>query len=88
MGDRDDPMRRVLEISQPRRIDSHKGAAWLVCLKALRYPSQTPRAYYAVFLQQDKVIDSRLSVVLDRCESEAYAPFDWASDVNNPVPLR
>jgi hypothetical protein len=87
MGGKDSES-RLLEISPPRRVSMQRGATWLVCIKALRFPSRTPRAYYAVFIQRDKVVESRLSVVLDHCESEVYSPFNWSFDLNNPVPLR
>ena len=32
--------------------------------------------YYAIFIQDNKVIDSRLSVVIDQCHSQTFQPFD------------
>jgi hypothetical protein len=32
--------------------------------------------YYAVFIQDDKIIDSRLGVLLDQCRSQTFQPFD------------
>lgn len=87
MGGRDSQY-RLLEISSPRRVSIARGATWMVCVKALTYPSRSPRAYYAVFIQRDKIVESRLSVVLDQCEGETYTPFDWNVDINNPIPLR
>lgn len=78
-----DPTRAgTLEISSARRIDSHRGASWLVCLKAQHFPL-LPR-YYAVFFQREQIVDSRLSVLIDQCELQAYSPFDWAADANKP----
>jgi hypothetical protein len=65
-------------ISDARRVDSFKGASWLVCLEVGTAP--LPR-YYAVFIQRDRIVDSRLSVVIDQCEQQPYAAFDWAAEV-------
>jgi hypothetical protein len=80
-----DPASRVLEISNPRRVDTSKGATWAVCVKALRNPSRQSPAYYSVFFQREKIVESRLSVGSDLCESQPYAPFEWTVDVNSPV---
>ena len=73
------------EISGLRRVDSLKGASWLVCLRTESVP-QLPR-YYAVFLQKERVVDSRLSVLIDQCEQQTYSPFDWVADAKAP-PVR
>jgi hypothetical protein len=76
---------RFLEISSPRRADMTKGATWMVCVKVLSYPSQSTRAYYAVFIQRDKIVESRTSLAIDLCESQSFTPFDWKSDVDKPI---
>lgn len=88
IGSKDDANSRLLEITSPRRVDAVRGATWMVCVKALRFPSRTPRAYYAVFIQQSRIVESRLSVVLDQCESQAFSPFEWSIDMDNPPPLQ
>ena len=75
----------TFEISGLRRVDSLKGASWLACIKAQNFP-QRPR-HYAVFLQRERIVDSRLSVVTDQCEIQTYLPFDWVADANAP-PVR
>ncbi len=75
----------TFEISGLRRVDSLKGASWLVCIKVQNFP-QLPR-YYAVFLQKERVVDSRLSVLIDQCELQTYSPFDWVADAKAP-PVR
>lgn len=62
-----------LEISGLRMVDHLKGPAWMTCLKidAHRNPQ-----LYAVFIQNDKVIDSRASILLDQCQKESYGPFE------------
>ena len=71
----------TLQISTARRVDSFKGASWLVCIKTERFP--LPR-YYAVFIQRDRIVDSRLSVVIDQCELQSFASFDWLADSDKP----
>ena len=70
-----------MRISEARRVDSLKGASWLVCLEVENSPLLR---YYAVFIQRDRIVDSRLSVVIDQCEQQPYAAFDWVAEANNP----
>ncbi len=72
----------ALEISGVRRIDSLKGASWVTCIKVQKFP--LPPRYYAVFIQRDQLVDSRLSVVIDQCELQSFTPFDWAVEANKP----
>jgi hypothetical protein len=37
--------------------------------------SESPQ-YYAIFIQGDKIIDSRLGVAIDQCRSQTFQPFD------------
>jgi hypothetical protein len=75
----------TLEISGLRRVDSLKGSSWLVCLRTQSFP-QLP-LHYAVFLQKEHVVDSRLSVLIDQCELQSYSSFDWVADAN-AAPVR
>jgi hypothetical protein len=61
-----------LEISGVRLVDHLKGPAWLTCLKldAHGKPQQ-----YAIFIQQGKIIDSRVGIIMDGCSKESYQPF-------------
>ena len=80
---RTDPAKAgTFEISAPRRVNSLKGASWVTCVKTQNFPL-LPR-YYAVFLQHDHIVDSRLSVLIDQCELQAYSLFDWIADANAP----
>jgi hypothetical protein len=72
----------TFEISGSRRVSSLKGASWLVCLRVQKL-TLLPR-YYAVFLQREHIVDSRLSVLIDQCEIQNYTPFDWMADANAP----
>lgn len=69
-----------LEISSPRRVDGMVGASWQVCVRAWGV-AQPPR-HYAVFIQNQRIVASRLSVVLDGCELQTFMPFDWLADSN------
>ena len=82
---KENPGERVLEISNPRRADVAKGATWLVCVRTLTYPARLPSAYYSVFIQRDRIVDSHLALGIEQCESQPYAPFEWSLNMNNPV---
>ena len=76
---------RVLEISNPRRVDFAKGASWMVCIRTLSYPARQPRTYHSVFIQRERIIDYHMSVGIDQCERETYTPFEWSVDMQNPM---
>jgi hypothetical protein len=63
----------ALEISGVRPVDHLKGPAWLACLKldAHGHPQ-----HYAIFIQGNKIIDSRVGILLDQCHKAAYTPFE------------
>jgi hypothetical protein len=65
-----------LEISGVRLVDHLKGPAWLTCVKVDAHgnPQQ-----YAVFIQGDKIIDSRAGIVLDQCYKQSYTPLETAA---------
>jgi len=69
----------VIEISSPARVNSLRGASWMVCIKADNGPLLLPR-YYAIFFQRAQIADSRLSVLIDQCELQSYTPFDWVAE--------
>ena len=75
----------VLEISNPRRVDTAKGATWMVCIKTLSYPARQLRTYHSVFIRRERIIDYRVSVGVDQCERETYTPFEWSVDKDNPT---
>jgi hypothetical protein len=76
---------RDLEISGVRRVDHLKGPAWLTCLKldAHGKPQQ-----YAIFIQDDKIIDSREGIVIDRCYKQTYTPLDIDATTAAKKPTR
>jgi hypothetical protein len=74
-----DPQRAgALQITEPRRFPSLRGPAWIVCVKTSHFP--LPR-YYAIVFQHSRIVESRLSVVLDHCELQSYTPYDWSAEV-------
>ena len=78
----------VMEISSPRRVDSIKGATWLVCVKLTTQGSRREQTYfYTASIQREKIIDSRGSVGIDACEHQTYSVFDWKAELQQPPPL-
>ena len=63
----------VLEISGVRQVDHLSGPAWVTCLKL---DANGGPQHYAIFIKNNKIIDSRLGILIDRCHKEAYTPFD------------
>ena len=66
-----------LEISAVRMVDHLKGQAWLTCLKL---DAHGAAQYYAIFIQAEKVIDSRAGVIADQCHKQVYSPFEMARE--------
>ncbi len=62
-----------VEISGMRLVDHLKGPAWVTCLKL---DAHGKPQNYAVFIQGDQIVDSRMSVVIDQCHKETFQPFD------------
>jgi hypothetical protein len=78
------------EISDPRWINSIKGWTWLTCVRLREVvqpgPEQIaldnnptdrppPRVqHYALFLDGNKVVDSRFAVQIDSCDLQSYYP--------------
>ena len=62
-----------MEISGIRQVDHFKGPAWLTCLKL---ETQGSRQHYAVFIQDGRIVDSRIGILLDQCHRETYTPFE------------
>ena len=62
-----------MEISGIRPVDHLKGPAWIVCLTLDAHGNPQ---HFAIFIQGDKIIDSRLGVAIDQCRSQTFQPFD------------
>jgi|HubBroStandDraft_2_1064218.scaffolds.fasta_scaffold01113_6 hypothetical protein len=61
------------EISDARWVHTVKGWSWLSCI---RFQERGHVRTYAVFIQTDKVTDSRYAVTTDGCGEQTYTPFD------------
>ena len=64
------------EISAARWVDSIKGWAWLACV---HFQDRGHLRTYALFIQDDAVIDARYAVETDNCAAQAYTQFDLVS---------
>jgi hypothetical protein len=62
-----------LEISGARLVDHLKGPAWLTCLKIDAHGKPQNQA---LFIHGDKIIDSRVGIVIDQCYKQTYERFD------------
>jgi len=61
------------EISGLRWVDSIKGWTWLACV---HFWDHGHLRSYAIFIQDNAVVDARYAVETDRCETQTYTPFD------------
>lgn len=61
------------EISALRWVNSIKGWAWLACV---HFQDRGHLRSYALFIQDNAVVDARFAVETDRCETQTYTPFD------------
>jgi hypothetical protein len=61
------------EISDPRWVHTIKGWNWLTCV---RFQDHGRVRTYAVFLADNKVVDSRYAVLTDNCEAQTYYQFE------------
>jgi hypothetical protein len=70
-----------LEISGVRPVDHLKGPSWLACLKL---DARGNPQHYAIFIQDNKIIDSRVGVVMDQCYKETYTPLELTTAAKKP----
>jgi hypothetical protein len=82
-----------MEISDVRRFHHYKGPAWLTCLKFdagenIQYQLQQRKniRYLAIFIQNNKIIEWRTSLVIDQCHNASYTPFEIPIPAEKPVP--
>jgi hypothetical protein len=66
------------EISGLRWVHSLKGWSWLACV---HFSDHGRQRTYALFIQDDAVIDGRYAVQEDTCGSQSYTPFDVVTGV-------
>ena len=61
------------EISGLRWVDTIKGRSWLACV---HFKDHGHLRTYAIFIQNNAVIDARYAVETDACEAQTYTQFD------------
>ena len=66
------------QISELRWVHGLKGWSWLACV---HFVDHGHLRTYALFLQNDAVIDGRYAVQSDSCGSQSYTPFDIVTGV-------
>jgi hypothetical protein len=66
------------EISGPRWVHSLKGWSWLACVHFLDHGHLRT---YALFMQNDVVVEGRYAVQSDSCGAQSYTPFDMVTGV-------
>jgi hypothetical protein len=66
----------TLEISGVRPVSHLRGMAWLTCL---RINADSAPQEYAVFIADNKIVDLRVGVVVDRCKQQTYETFDLSA---------
>jgi hypothetical protein len=62
-----------LQISAVRQTD-HGPGKYFVCLREANPPPDKRQRYYSVFFDNDINKGSRLSVIMDECETQAFSP--------------
>ena len=67
----DPALHSEVEISGVRPVDHLKGPAWLTCVKL---DARGNPQHHAIFIQGNKIIESRAGIVIDQCHKEAYTP--------------
>ena len=60
-------------ISGLRWVDSMSGWAWLACI---RFQDHGHPRSYAIFIQNNAVVDARYAVETDACGAQTYTQFD------------
>ncbi len=66
------------EISGLRWVHGLKGWSWLACV---HFVDHSHLRTYALFMQNDAVIDGRYAVQADSCGAQSYTPFDIVTGV-------
>jgi hypothetical protein len=62
-----------LQISAVRQTD-HGPGLYFICLREANPPPDKRQRYYSVFFDNDTSKGSRLSVIMDECETQAFSP--------------
>jgi hypothetical protein len=66
------PMTNGAQVSELRKtIGGGQSGDWIACMKSDTKPYI---GFFAVFIENDKVVDFRRAVGIDRCEAAIYSP--------------
>lgn len=72
------------EISDLRWVHATTGWNWLVCV---RYDDHGHRRTYAIFLNDNGVVNQRYDTLIDRCGAQKYLPLDVTTGaIRQPEP--
>ena len=63
-----------LQISAVRQTDHGGPGQYFICLREANPPSDKRQRYYSIFFDNDTSKGSRLSVIMDECETQAFIP--------------
>ena len=73
-----------LQISAVRPTD-HGPGQYFICLREANPPPDKRQRYHSVFFDNDTYKGSRLSVIMDECETQAFSPLPTAAPTT-PAP--
>jgi hypothetical protein len=66
------PMMNGAQVSELRKtVGGGQSGDWIACVKSDAKPYI---GFFAVFIENEKVVDSRRAVGIDRCEAAIYSP--------------
>jgi hypothetical protein len=68
-----------LQISAVRQTDHGGPGQYFICLREANPPSDKRQRYYSIFFDNDTSKGSRLSVIMDDCETQAFSPLPTAA---------
>ena len=61
-----------LQVAGPIPANSNSSVPWIICLRS-EAPNQSPPPTYSLFFKENKLISSRLSVIVDHCEGQVFS---------------
>jgi hypothetical protein len=73
------------EISPVRWVHAIRGWSWLACV---HFRDHGHLRSYAIFIQNNAVVDARYAVETDACDGQAFTQFDMITgELGRPTPL-
>jgi hypothetical protein len=61
-----------LQVAGPIPANSISSVPWIICLRS-EAPAQSPAPTYSLFFKENKLVSSRLSVIVDHCEGQVFS---------------